>query len=609
MTLRFGLLSLSLCGALLIAGCPGAAVIDSHPKLPKPDSGTPVTPTDSGTPDSGTPDAGVPDSGTPDGGEVPDDPKLPLLHNLSGASKAHIQGLTRQALNGLGFTGDAAPSPDDRVFAGRHYLAWIDQTGFYGKLNGVWVLNGKVGDALDFVLKDPDGRPVNFLAPGENGDGRWLSAYKGGEHMEFPSRVAEANDANCTPGRDWCNQYGFNEAPPIENPKIPWWSACNAGRMGFKVKMEPVYAQVRPASVELVYEGPLVKIADGDNTYDGDACNADYLFPDGVRRRVLLQAGYQLYANERYLDRTLQLINPMGNPQLKGDMSLIGGFVVTQWPSPHYLKALSRYWRPESTPVSLKWGAATVSLQAAAWNDLSRQPASEGDVLISWAGQPFTLSASRSYLAGSSATVDHVGPDNPEDNKDVGVCLCSVHGGLEMGGGLLHADKALPIGPGQVSIVARRRFTLHNDGAPAMVRSFTYEAESAPLQHAIGRKDADGWSANTADDAMGRLSFGPYATDWGGGTVQATFYLMIDNNSSDRLEVATLDIYDATTDVVLFSRKLYRNEFRKTNAYEAFVVNVDLQGASGHRMEARVDWTDISYMRLDKVVVKTAAIP
>ncbi len=594
---------------LLLTGCPSSAVVEQHPK----DSGS-VALEDAGTErqDAGvTQDAGVAqDAGvTPDAGQ-PEDPTLPLLHNHSGASKEKAQALAKAALAGLGFTGAEAPGPQDRVFVGRHYLAWLDQTGFYGKMNGLWVLNGEAGDALDFLSKDPDGRPVSFFVPGENGDGKWPAGYQGAEHLEFPSRVPEANDnASCASG-DWCNQYGLNEAVVLTNAKIPWWTACNAKRPSFSTKYEPFSVTESAQGLEIVWEAPLVKQADGDGTFDGDACGEDYLFPDGVRRRVWLRVGYQLYAYQNYFDRTLQLVNPSGNPQLKGDMSVIGGFVVTQWPSPSYLKSLQRFWRPEQTALPVKFGANTVNLSAGTWNDLRSQPALATDVLVSWAAQPLTLSASSDYLAAGSATLDHVGMDLPADNRDVGACLCSVHGGLELGGGLLHAGMALPLAPGQMSIVARRRLTLHNSGTPPAVRGLTFEAEAATgLSHNVGRAEADGWSAATGPDVEGHMAFGPYATDWGSGTMQATFRLLVDNTTGDRNEVVQLELYDATAGTLLTTRPVYRYEFRKPYGYETFTVSADLRGAAGHKIETRVWWRDVSYVRLDKVDVKLAAIP
>ena len=96
--------------------------------------------------------------GEPDAA-APFDPALPRIHDHSGAPAGRVLALVRAALAGLGFdpARGEGPNPDDRVFVGRHYLAWIDQTGFYGKMNGLWTLNGAEGEALDFVLVDGPG--------------------------------------------------------------------------------------------------------------------------------------------------------------------------------------------------------------------------------------------------------------------------------------------------------------------------------------------------------------------------------------------------------------------------------------------------------------------
>jgi hypothetical protein len=529
-----------------------------------------------------------------------DDSMLPPIHNASGASAARALDLTRAALNGLGFSGPEAPNPSDRVFVGRHYLAWIDQTGFYGKLNGLWVLDAAAGDALDFVAKDADGRPVNVFVPGENGEGRFAGGYKGAEHVEFPNRTPEANDDPACATRDWCNQYGLNEAPPITNTRIPWWSACNGGAPSFATKFEPVVVQPLPdGGLKLVYEGPLTKKADGDGNYDGDACHADYLFPDKVRRRVLLRVGYELFADKNYIDRTQQIVNPAGNPTFDGPMSLIGGFVMTAWPNPHYLKRLHRFWRAETRTISLSWGGQQVSLPAATWTDLRSRPQPSTDVVLAWADQPLTLGGVNDYAAGRTATLSHVGPS---DNADVGACLCVVHGAIEMGGGLVHAGLSLPIAGGQSSIEARRRLTFPNASALGTVTGRTYNAVTG-LSHAVGRAEADGWSVATGPDGAGHMIYGPYATDWGGGAAQAVFDMMVDNNSADNGVVARIDINDYTTNTIIATRDVRRREFRGTFAYQRFTLNAPLDGRAGHKLEARVYWTDISYVKVKRVVV------
>ncbi|WP_394835341.1 hypothetical protein LVJ94_00255 [Pendulispora rubella] len=532
-----------------------------------------------------------------------DDPALPLVYNASGASDARALALTKAALAGLGFSGPEAPNHDDRVFVGKRYLAWIDQTGFYGKMNGLWVLDGAAGDALDFVVKDPDGRPVNVFIPGEDGEGHFAGGYKGAEHVEFPNRVPEANDDPACAQQDWCNQYGLNEAPPFTNTRIPWWSACNAGAPSFAAKFEPVVLQSLPdGGLKLVYEGPLVKEADGDSVKDGDACHADYLFPDKVRRRVYLRVGYELHPDSNDVDRTMQIVNPTGNPSFAGDMSLIGGFVMTAWPNANYLKRINRFWRPELRETTINWAGEGIRLPGGAWTDLHARPVPTSDVVVGWIDQPFTLGVTNDYAAGRTATVSHVGPS---DNQDVGGCLCAVHGAIEMGGGLIHAGISLPIAGGQSTIEARRRLTVPNALRRGDVRGRTYDVVNG-LAHGIGRADPDGWYATTANDARGHMIYGPYATDWGGGAAQAVVQLKVDNNSADDGVVVTLEFNDFTTNTVFASRPIRRREFRAPHSFQRFTLQGNLDGRAGHKLEVRVYWHDISYVKVGSVAVHTS---
>lgn len=559
-----------------------------------------------GAPVLAEPGDGAGPSASPGEASVIDDPTLPLIHNASGASDARAVELTKRALAGLGFVGAEGPNHDDRVFVGRRYLAWLDQTGFYGKMNGLWVLSGAEGDGLDFVATDADGRPVNAFLPGEDGEGRFAAGggYKGAEHVEFPNRTPEANDNPSCATNDWCNQYGLNEAPAITNPRIPWWSACNAGTPSFVAKFEPVLVQPLPGGgLKLVYEGPLTKEADGDGNYNGDACHADYLFADKVRRRVYLRVGYELFPDQNYFDRTQQIVNPAGNPTFDGPMSLIGGFVMTAWPNPHYLKRWQRFWRAESHSISLDWGGQAVALPAATWADLRSKPALSKDVLVAWADQPLTLGGADAYVAGRTATVSHVGAS---DNADVGACLCVVHGAVEMGGGLVHAGTSLPVPSGQASPEGRRRLAFPDAIAAPPVQGRPYPALG--LAHAVGRAEADGWSAATGPDKAGHMIYGPYATDWGGGAAQAVFELMVDNNTADDGVVVKLDIYDYSANAVVATREVRRRELRKPFAFQRFTLNAALDGRAGHKMEARVYWTDISYVKVKAVTVNLSSL-
>lgn len=296
--------------------------------------------------DAGQVSAAIPDVWPRPADAVP--PALPKVHNYSGASPARADAMVREAIASLGFPAGApdGPQPADRFFVGRSYMAWIDETGFYGKINGLWRLDGAAGDALDFVLRTPRGRPISMLAVAENGDGKWLPAYSGAEHLEAPSRVPEANDDAACAKRDWCNQYGLNEAGSFTKGNIPWWSACNAGSPSFLEHFEPIEVTDLGTGLRIVYEGPLVKEADGDGRYDGDDCHADWLFPDRVRRPVYLRTGYELRGDADWLDRIVQIRNPVGNPPFSAPMGLIGGFVVTSWPYSNAQKRVADHLRP-----------------------------------------------------------------------------------------------------------------------------------------------------------------------------------------------------------------------------------------------------------------------
>lgn len=540
-----------------------------------------------------------------DGAPAPPDPAgpaaMPILHNLSGAPEAHVTALAQRALDGLGLDARTGPDPRDRLVVGRQYMAWIDETGFVGKLQGLWALTGE-GAGLDFVLLDGE-RPINQLVVGEDGRGRWPAGYPGAEHIEFPNRTPEADDDPACARRDWCNQYGVSEAAPITDGDIPWWSSCNAGKPGFERHFEAIDIRRDADSLTLWYRAPLVKVADGDGRWDGDACHDDYLFADGVRRRVWLRMGWQFRADGPALDRLLQVENPAGNPPFDGPMSFIGGFVMTRWPDPHPQKSINRFWRAEQRDARVSWGDREVPLAAGQWTDLRAQPVMrDRDAIIAWAGQPLSFSDRAGYVAGRSFTLSHVGPS---DNDDVGACLCAVHGGLELGGGLIHGGISLPVAGGGSSPIARRRLSLRrDDGAPAGARVLRYDAEGAALRHAIGRGEADGWSANTADDEAGHLIFGPYARDWGDGRASVTFRLLIDVVQAADDEVAILDVYDADAGEVLGQRSLRRGDFAADFEWLDARIDVELTGRAGHAIETRVWWTDRSYVKVDAITVR-----
>ena len=91
--------------------------------------------------------------------------------------------------------------------------------------------------------------------------------------------------------------------------------------------------------------------------------------------------------------------------------------------------------------------------------------------------------------------------------------------------------------------------------------------------------------------------------------MQATFRLLVDNNTANDDPVVLLDVYDATTGSVLARREVRRREFQGAFRYQDLDLPFDLAGRAGHLVEARVYWHGTSYVRFDRLVVQPAAAP
>ena len=515
--------------------------------------------------------------------------------NLSDASDTHVLNVIQEAVEGLGFgaSDQRGPQTQDRFVVTQTLLLWIDQTGFVGKMNGLWRLNGASASNLDFVVRDA-GRPLNFLIIGEKGSGQFPPGYPGSEHSEFPNRTPEPNDNPSCANRDWCNQYAHEEAAPITDGDIPWWSACNDGNVDFGTIFTPIEETINGDFLHLLYEAPLVKVADGDGNYDGDACGEDWLFPNGTRGTVWLQAGFDIPLSGPFVDRLFRFRNEAGNPPFNGPMSLIGGFVLTTWPNPHPQKALHQWMNPqENNFTETKTG---ITLLAGLWN-LFTPIFGQGDIIFAWMGQPFGISAFPTEVPGRTAILSHIGES---DNDDVGTCLCEVHGGLEMGGGVLHGGISLPIGSGETSIFARRRLEL--PGNVLYPRTMVYDAVD-DFQHGTGEGAADGWGAATGFHDANHMLFGPYTSDWCGFHGTANFFMQVDNTDADDLKVVTVDIFDATAGAVLASREITRTEFNTPFVFQDFALDFDATGIANHALEARVYWHDVSFVKVSTVSI------
>ncbi|WP_437753664.1 M57 family metalloprotease [Sorangium sp. So ce1389] len=136
----------------------------------------------------------------------------------------------------------------------------------------------------------------------------------------------------------------------------------------------------------------------------------------------------------------------------------------------------------------------------------------------------------------------------------------------------------------------------------------SWTAQSLP--HIIGRADADGWSANVAQDPVGYLQFGPYTTEITAGAHTAVWNLMIDNNTADNQEVVRVEVYDATTGTVLVSRDIRRGEWTSTFQYQSFSLPFMVDSARvGHQIELRAFWYRYAYIREQSVSLDPVCLP
>ena len=167
-----------------------------------------------------------------------------------------------------------------------------------------------------------------------------------------------------------------------------------------------------------------------------------------------------------------------------------------------------------------------------------------------------------------------------------------------MGGGLLHGGISLPIQAGESSIEARRRLEL--PGSITFPLALVYDAVTDFL-HMTGGGEADGWAASTGFHDSGHMLYGPYTSDWCGYKGVAQFSMMVDNNTADDLVLVKLDIFDATTGTVLAELDVTRSQFNTPFEFQTFSLGFDASYCTDHSLEARVYWTDNSFVKINTV--------
>jgi hypothetical protein len=528
---------------------------------------------------------------------------LPQIVNKSGASDERVRQLVEKAVRDLGFQ-DAlqGPNGNDIIFAGKYYLAWLDQTGFAGKMNGFWILNGDPSQ-LDFLQLER-GRAVNSLIAGENGDGVFHPAYNGSEHYEIPDNTPERwQDRDCTRPGEVCNWYSLPEASPIRRTDLKWWSSCGKASVGWGQLFSPINLQQDGQELEVTYESPIKKMGDNHRTffggYHGLRCGGDYRFENGEIHPVYLQLGYRLYGDRPYFDRTYRFRQPEGNPDFGRKIwSVIHGLVITELDRSPVTKQFFRHTKMEDTPARTRNLDFSLPTE---WSPYPSRSSSRDDVWA-WLNQAYSLSTSSADVYGSALRVSMTGGGYHGDN---GFCLCRVHGALELGGGVLGGSTPGATPPilrsGASSEIAIKRVEILGDPG-ALVDRMSWDANDSEFHHRMGRLEGDGWST-FAGEGKGHLVYGPYFRMLRPGVYTATFQLQVDNNSANNRTLAELEIFDANTDEVIASRSLTRRQFSEPGTSRSFELTFDWHGRLGHALELRVKSLGRSYLKVGNIEI------
>jgi len=127
-----------------------------------------------------------------------------------------------------------------------------------------------------------------------------------------------------------------------------------------------------------------------------------------------------------------------------------------------------------------------------------------------------------------------------------------------------------------------------------------WEAESQ-LAHEQGKKEGDGWACNTGEHSQNMMVYGPYTTDIPSGAFVAVFRMMVDNNTADNGKVVKLDVNDSNKMKAVAAQNVTRKQWAGAFSYQDF--SLPFYSSGGQKFEFRVEWFDISYVKVDRVVV------
>jgi hypothetical protein len=508
---------------------------------------------------------------------------LPKIYDCTAQSEASLQkreaiiALVTRARDGLGFPSREGPRFGDYVFINKYYLAWIDNTGYYGKLNGLWTLNGANKTSnLDFTLVerslDETLRPISLLLPGEDGEGEWPETYNGAEHYEMP-RYNQNGDHSAQAGLREANHFG----PTAPNT---WTECINSNSQPSRWDEPMGESQVTMDGNRIVFSNraPLKIVAKFNDTYD---CGAQFPFNNGEPGEMEIYTDYVMSSDNAKIVRNYQLTNESRHDYVSqtGVDKLIGGLILTDWPRPHYLKQYHK-WKA--------WDDGTLAPSNIAY-DGSDYSADHIEVRASG---NLVLSTDQYLRAGNNIAITQ-----DDGFGDVGICLCRVHGGFELGGSVL-AGLNLPGGRKAESPIHSRTISLmgyenadhtsaNNEAQFLGIKAGEFSNE----QFDLGIQQGNQLIAEPRSDGndSGFLYYKNYISMPENSVGQVAFYMAIAPTSPGQPndKIVTIDLLH--NQQIIARKELRRKDFfSKDGQLQRFTL--DFATSAPGNIEPRIEW-------------------
>ena len=150
-------------------------------------------------------------------------------------------------------------------------------------------------------------RPVNAFIVAERGDGQWPAGYMGSEHIESPNVFLKTMTTRTVVIRFVVSTLMERRIASVLMPSL-----MAGGKMGLPILAIDSYpCSIKSPKMDSDWSIGAPHQTRGFRDSTRGELPQGFPFPDGQRRRVVLETGYILGANSRFIDRTMQVENSL----------------------------------------------------------------------------------------------------------------------------------------------------------------------------------------------------------------------------------------------------------------------------------------------------------